>query len=75
VANQEDRGENHYKFGLPSITVHTANFFLYAVKTYDMGPTALRPLQRKACCGFLLTLIDSLGRVWTRESWDQWKTH
>jgi hypothetical protein len=27
--------------------------FARAVKSYDMGPTALLPLRRKACCGLL----------------------
>jgi hypothetical protein len=32
------------------------NDILHAVKSYDMGPTALLPLRRKACCGFLSPL-------------------
>jgi hypothetical protein len=30
-----------------------ASDFLHAVKSYDMGPTALLLLRRKVCCGFL----------------------
>jgi hypothetical protein len=38
--------------------------FLNAVKSYDMGPTALLPFRRKVCCGFLSLLkICRFGRV------------
>jgi len=51
-----------------------ASYFLHAVKSYDMGPTALLPLRRKVCCGFLSPLkIHRLGWVWTREPWVQWQ--
>ena len=29
-----------------------ANTGFYMPQIYDMGPTALLPLRRKACCGF-----------------------
>jgi len=35
---------------------------------YDMGPTALLPLRRKACWGFFRPKNpDGFGPVWTRE--------
>jgi hypothetical protein len=35
---------------------------------YDMGPTALLPLRRKARSGFFSPeKSDGFGRVWTRE--------
>jgi hypothetical protein len=37
---------------LQSYTV-LASILLHAVKSYDMGPAALLPIQTKACCGFL----------------------
>jgi hypothetical protein len=36
--------------------------FFYAVKSYDMGPTALLPFRRKSCFGFLLPL--KIHRPW-----------
>jgi len=42
---------------------HLGSFYMPQI--YDMGPTALLPLRRKACCGFFSP--DGLGRVWTRE--------
>ena len=40
----------------------------YMPQIYDMGPTALLPLHRKACWGFFRTQkSDGFGRVWTRE--------
>jgi hypothetical protein len=38
-----------------SLFIHQ-NYILHAVKSYDMGPTDLLPLRRKACCGFLSPL-------------------
>jgi hypothetical protein len=53
-----------------------ANDFLHAVKSYDMGTTALLPLQRKVSCGFLSPLkIHRLSRVLTQEPWVQWQAH
>jgi hypothetical protein len=34
----------------------TKFLFLTAIKSYDMGLTALLPLWRKVCCGFFITL-------------------
>jgi len=34
---------------------------------YDMGPTALLPLRRKACWGFFRPKNPTASRVWTRE--------
>ena len=41
----------------------------YLPQIYDMGPTDLLPLRRKACWGFFSPLkkSDGFGRVWTRE--------
>jgi hypothetical protein len=39
---------------------------LHAEKSYDMGPTALLPLWRKACCGFSSPL-----KIQRREPWVQ----
>ena len=40
----------------------------YMPQIYDMGPTALLPLRRKACRGFFRPKkSDGFGRVWTRE--------
>jgi hypothetical protein len=39
-----------------STFVRTKKGFLHAVKSYNMRPTALLPLRRNACCGFLSTL-------------------
>jgi hypothetical protein len=44
VENQEKLGEGNYEFGLQSNFVHTSSDFLYAVKSYNMGPTGLLPL-------------------------------
>jgi hypothetical protein len=56
VASQEELGEGNYTFSLWSIFVHTLKLFLHAVKSYDMAPTAVFPLRRKAGCGFLSPL-------------------
>jgi hypothetical protein len=52
-------------FALQSIFVHVSQvIFLHAIKSYNMGPPALFPLRRKACCEFLLSLkINFLGQV------------
>jgi len=45
---------------------------LDVAKSYNMGPPALLPFQKKVCCGFLSLLkIHRLGRAWTREPWAQ----
>jgi hypothetical protein len=43
--------------------------FEHAVKSYGMGPTALLPLRREACCDLGCIAHENLllGRVWTRE--------
>jgi hypothetical protein len=59
-----ETGEVHDKwwiFALRSVFVHTSKGSL----TCDMRPTALLPLQRKACYEFFI----ALGWVWTREPW------
>jgi hypothetical protein len=41
-----------------------ANYFLHAIKSYDMGPPAFLPLQRKGCSRFSLPLrLNNLGWV------------
>jgi len=37
-----------------TLTLHLGIFYMPQI--YDMGPTALLPLRRKACWGFLLPL-------------------
>jgi hypothetical protein len=56
--------------------VHTCAWFLYASKSYDMGPPALIPIRRKVCCGLLSPLeIHRLGRDWTRDPLVQWQAY
>jgi hypothetical protein len=39
-----------------------------------MGPTALLPLRRTSCCGFLSHLKSiALSRAWTPEPWFHWQ--
>jgi hypothetical protein len=55
---------------------NTVRDFEHAVKSYDMGPSALVPVRRKVSCGFLSTLkIHRLCRVWTCDPWVQWQAH
>jgi hypothetical protein len=50
--------------------------FLHAVKSYDVGPSALFPIRRKVCWWFLSPLkIHRLGQVWTRDPCVQWQAH
>jgi hypothetical protein len=42
-----DKGSEH-----KHISFTLASDFLHAVSSYDMGPLALLPIQRKMCCGF-----------------------
>jgi hypothetical protein len=63
LAKQEELAKKTENFALRIIF-----FILRKVKSYDMGPTDLVPLRRKACCGFLSLLkINRPGRVSTRE--------
>jgi len=52
-SKQEERAKGVMNLALRSIFVHTCKWFLTCRKSYDMGPLALLPLRRKACCGFL----------------------
>ena len=36
-------------------------WIFYMPQIYDMGPTALLPLRRKACCGFFFSLRPGLN--------------
>jgi hypothetical protein len=56
VANQKELGEGNNEFSLQIIFLHTSKWFLYAVKSCDIGPTDLLPLRSKACCAFLSPL-------------------
>jgi hypothetical protein len=59
---------------LPISIWNTSRDLQYAVKSYDLGPPSLLPIQRNVCCGFLSPLkIHRFGRVWTREPWVQWQ--
>jgi hypothetical protein len=51
---------------MPSSTLHLGIFYMPQI--YDMGPTALLPLRRKACWEFsALKNPDGFDPVWTRE--------
>jgi hypothetical protein len=59
-----------------SISIMLCKILLHAVKSYDMGPSALYPIGSKVCCGILSTVkIHHLCRVWTSEPWVQWQAH
>jgi hypothetical protein len=58
-------GEGNDEFGLAKYFCSCfSSDFLHAIKSYNMGPPALFPLRRKACCEFLSSLkINFLGQV------------
>jgi hypothetical protein len=57
AANQEELGKGNYEFGHAGyLCSYFEVIFLHTIKSYNMGPTALLLLQRKAYCGFLLPL-------------------
>jgi hypothetical protein len=59
-------GEGNYEFGLTKYlcSYFSSDFFLHAIKSYNVGPPALFPLLRNACCGFLSSLkIHRLSQV------------
>jgi hypothetical protein len=57
-------GRRNEHFAYPIHYFDTSTDLLHAVKSYDMGPTALLPVRRKVCCGFLSPLkIHRLGWV------------
>jgi hypothetical protein len=67
--------EEEWEF-LPISTWNTSRDLLRALKSYDMGPPALLPIRRKACCGLLSPLkMHRLGWIWTRDPWVQWQAH
>jgi hypothetical protein len=67
-----DEGMKIYVFSI----FDTSTDLLHAVNSYDMGPSALLPIRRNVCCGFLSSLkIHRLSRVWTRDPWVQWQAH
>jgi hypothetical protein len=50
-------GKGNYEFGHAGyLCSYFEVIFLHTIKSYNMGPTALLLLQRKAYCGFLLPL-------------------
>jgi hypothetical protein len=52
-SKQEKRAKNIFDLALRSIFCsYLSSNFSHGVQSYDMGPTALLPLQRKACCRF-----------------------
>jgi hypothetical protein len=53
----------------------TSKDLLHAVKSYDMGTSAVLSVRRKVCYGFLSPLkIHGLARVWKRDAWVQCRT-
>jgi hypothetical protein len=54
--------------------VHTCKWFFHTVKSYDVGPSALLPIRRKACCDFL-TLEESIASAGfeTSDPFIQWQ--
>jgi hypothetical protein len=67
---QEKRAKGMMNLAFRRIFYGTCKWFVHAVISYDIGPPALVPLRRKACCGFLSPLkVHRLGWVWPREPW------
>jgi hypothetical protein len=62
VAKQEEHGKGNAAFCRRSFSFHTPQGYFTCRKFYDMGPTALLTLRRKACCGFLSPLKIHLPR-------------
>jgi len=56
VENQDEHAEGNDEFSTRNIFFAHRSDFLHSVKSCDMGPTALLPLRRKACCGFVSPL-------------------
>jgi hypothetical protein len=54
-------GEINGNLALRSNFVRLASDVLHAVKSYDMGLSALLSTRRKVCCGFLSPKIYSAG--------------
>jgi hypothetical protein len=52
IPDQEEHDEENDEFGLRNIFVHTSKWYLLAVKSYDMGPTALLPSEGWLAVGF-----------------------
>jgi hypothetical protein len=52
------------------------SFFLYAVKSYDMGPPALLLIRKKDVLLIFVSIkFHRLGRVRTRKLCVQWQAH
>jgi hypothetical protein len=50
--------------------------FLYAVKSYDMGPPALLLIRKKDVLRMFVSIkFHRLGRVRPRKLWVQWQAH
>jgi hypothetical protein len=56
VANQKELGEEMTNLAFEISLFILRSDVLHAVKSYDMGPTALLLFRRKAGCGFLSPL-------------------
>jgi hypothetical protein len=68
VGSTRGVGEGNEEFGLLML-------FCSYFPSDDLGPPALLPFPRKACCGFVSPLkIHRLSRVWTREPCVQWQS-
>jgi hypothetical protein len=67
-------GEGNENLIYPSSWVFKRS--LCAVKSYDMGPSALLPIRQKLCCRYLSPLkIHRFGRARTRNLWVQSQTY
>jgi hypothetical protein len=54
----------------------TSRVLLRAVKSYDMGLSALLPIRQEGELRiFIALVIHRLGRVRTRNVWVQWQAH
>jgi hypothetical protein len=60
IARLEELQKEIIYFALLNISFIFRRILQHSVKFYDMGPTAILPLWRKACCGFLSPLKINL---------------
>jgi hypothetical protein len=74
VVKQEKLGEKWPRILPTSIYFYIFRILQHAVKSYNMGPTALHSLQKKSYWGLLSPLKSIvLSQVWTQEQWVQWQ--
>jgi hypothetical protein len=45
-----------HEFCLQVVSFHTFGVLYHAIKSYGVEQTALLPIRRKSCCGFLTPL-------------------